>query len=207
MRHLNPKSVILTLSLLSLLLSGSAGALGDAEFPKPDGFQPGERMLARLTQQLDLSEEQQADIEKIVADGQEQRIEQRKQLRRLQHDLEGEMMADRISETRVMGLIEEIGAVRIEQQKNRMMQKLAIRELLTPEQRDRLMLQHDGERGFGGRGPGSHGQFGPGHGSSPHGCSGKGGCTGHQQGRQGGFPGCNQQRGPKSMQSNSDHDG
>jgi len=206
MRCLNLKSMMLTLSLLCLLLSGSAGAQSDAEFPHPDGFQLGERMLNRLTRQLDLSEVQQAEIKTIVAAGQTSRIERRKQLRRLQHDLAGEMLEDRISETRIMKLIEEIGAVRIEQQKDHMAQKLAIRELLTPEQRDRLMVLHDGQRGHGNRGPGGHGGFGVGHGNRPHGRFGKSGC-GHGPGKSGAFPGRGQQRGMGSTQPDSEHDG
>jgi Spy/CpxP family protein refolding chaperone len=53
--------------------------------------------------------------------------------------LQGEMLKDEPSEKRVTELVQQIGQLRTQQHLTRLKQRLAVRNLLTPEQRDRML--------------------------------------------------------------------
>ena len=141
------------------------------------GIDHGMRMQAMFTR-LDLNEEQQAAIEKIHEDAQAKQQATRKDLMRLRNELEGELLKDEPNEKTALELTGKIGELRTAQQQNRLATRLAVRELLTPEQRDKMLLMHEGQ-GRGGRHQGHMGR----HGGRGRGCGQSGG-YGH--GRHGG---------------------
>lgn len=162
----------------------------DADDPDPGDCGP----LARL----DLTEEQQQAIAKLRDEGRKERLASRKELRRLRHDLRGVMLADKPDVRAAEKLIGQIADLRAKMQVSWLRQHLAVRQLLTPEQRDQLPLGgpgwFDGRDDFGGRG----GRGGCG------GCGGPG-WRGHRAGRGPGWgpcqgcgrdPGCGPGRGP-----------
>lgn len=150
---LTPRNAVAMVALLTLLALTATAAL--AERPGPGrrgggdgfGFGPG---LAAL--QLDLSEEQTASIEKIRDEGREKAVGLRKQMMLLRNELEGEMLTDEPSRKKVLDLNQKMGEVRTQLQANRLEHRLAVREVLTPEQRDRMLLmKEDGRWGRAGR--------------------------------------------------------
>ncbi|MEN8006185.1 MAG: Spy/CpxP family protein refolding chaperone [Candidatus Krumholzibacteriota bacterium] len=176
--------VILTLATAALLIVGTALAQGpgprgpgkgsghcDGEFGPGMGhgmggeFGPGHR-LEILAERLELTEEQIAAIKGIREAGQEKNLGLRKKLIRLNHDLQGELLKDEPSEKAALDLVGKIGALRTEMKSNRLKNRLEVRQLLTPEQRDKmLMLKERFKPGKGRHGGGHRG--GPG---------GRGGC-------------------------------
>ncbi len=126
----------------------------------PAASAPGER-LKRLADRLGLSEDQRAKIRKLWADGERDQLAARKDLMRLRNDLRGEMLKDNPDARRVEGLSQRIGELEARMHTNRLMMRLEVRKLLTPEQRDRLLLMRE-RHGFG-RGQGDRaGRWGPG---------------------------------------------
>ncbi|MBU8871035.1 MAG: Spy/CpxP family protein refolding chaperone [Gemmatimonadales bacterium] len=125
-----------------------------------------ERMAARL----DLTEDQVEAITKIREDGRTENLEIQKQTLRLRNELRGEMLKDDPSQKTVLDLNSKLGQLRTERQANRLENRLAVREQLTPEQRDRMLLMGDfgkmgrgGQKGFRGAGRGAaRGNFGNG---------------------------------------------
>lgn len=141
------------------------------------GFGPGHRM-EMMAERLELTEEQQATITKLHEDASAAQLESRKEIMRLENELEGELMKDEPGTKTVAGLVEKIGDLRTQQQQTRMATRLAVREQLTPEQQDKMLMVHKGGRGHGRHGKGM---------SRGHGCDndcGKAGGRGHG-GRQG----------------------
>ena len=106
--------------------------------------------LDRLAEQLDLTDTQKSAIEALRETSREQCRGLRKDLARLQNELQGEMLKDEPSESVVVDLTKRMGAVRTELAVNRAKTRLAVREQLTEEQRDQMMLM-DKHGGRGGR--------------------------------------------------------
>jgi len=150
------------------MMAGHGMGLG-----QEDGFGPGHRM-EMMVAHLELTDDQKASIEKIHADAQAQRLQTRKEMMRLRNELEGELMKDDANEKTVLDLAGKIGDLRTAQQKNGLSNRLAVRQQLTPEQRDKMLMMHAGGKHGGGRGHGRHGNegFGRGHG---RGCGSRGG--------------------------------
>jgi len=97
-----------------------------------------------------------------------------KDLKRLENQLEGEYLKDEPSEKAVLDLVEKMGVLRTKIATNRVQSRFAVRELLTPAQRDKMVGM-----GFGaGRGGGQDCQ---GKGCGPH--------RAHRDGRHGGHRG------------------
>ena len=114
-----------------------------------------------LAQRLDLSEEQVAAIEAIHEKARQDGVELRKDLMRLRNELKGEMLQDNPAEKTVLDLNKKMGAVKTELKAIRLKTRLAVRNELTPEQRDKMLMMGDGwKNGRKGRGPGRAG--GPG---------------------------------------------
>jgi Spy/CpxP family protein refolding chaperone len=135
-----------------------------------------EHRLEVLAEKLELTEEQVAAIEGIRESGREKGIELHKEMMRLQNDLEGELLKDEPNEKSALNLVDKIGALRTEIQAQRMKGRLDMRQQLTPEQRDKMLMMSD--RFQGGR----HGRGG-GRGMGPHGdreCDGSGPCRGRR---------------------------
>jgi Spy/CpxP family protein refolding chaperone len=164
------------IAALILIVAAAAWAgPGNAPCVRGDGDGP-DRMLARL----DLTETQTAAIAKIREESRERGRETRKEILRLRHELQGIMMQDQPDAAAAARLIERMGELRSAQQVRRMQTRLAVREQLTTEQRDRMPLPGDGPRGRGGRGgrPGPDGGCG-----MQSGCGMQDGCGQHRGGR------------------------
>ena len=181
-------TVILATLALVLGLAGGAATLaqgpeqptgdGDVEFT---GGAFGPRFEA-LAHRLDLTPQQEEAIVALQQDNQQNAIEVRKQLLRLHNELEGEMLADEPQEATVVELTDKIGQLRTELQVERARTQLAVRELLTPEQRDKMMMLKATHRGAGKHG--RHGGEGRWAGRRAGRCGG--GCGGGYAGGYGG---------------------
>jgi Spy/CpxP family protein refolding chaperone len=140
---------------------------------------------------MGLSEDQRQAIQKIRTDAQAGMMPARKEMMRLRNTMQGEMLKDEIDAGAVRKLVQKMGDLRTQMQLQRLEQRLAVRQLLTPEQRDRTMMRMGrgdeccpgGMRGMH-RGMGRGGRMG-GHGG---GCMGGPGCGG--MGGSAGGPGC-----------------
>ncbi len=131
---------------------GQGRSCGDGDFG------PGHRveMMAKV---LDLSEEQLATIKTIHEESRKDGVEKRKELMILRNELQGEMLKDSPSEKTVLGLNDKMGALKTEMKALRLKTRLAVREELTAEQRDQMLMM-GGRGGKGGsRGHGGHGGF------------------------------------------------
>lgn len=185
---------LLALAVMVLIFAGTAlaqGGGGRFGHGKGKGCGEGssgfEHRLEALAEKLELTEEQVAAIEGIREAGREKGVEIRKEMMRLRNELEGEMLKDEPSPEAAKTLVEGIGALRTEIQVQRLANKLEVRQQLTPEQRDKMLMMRGGSHGgrgrHGGRGMGPHGAGGC-DGEGPHGpgeCDGTGRC-GHQRG-------------------------
>ncbi len=152
---------------------GRAGGPGQCEMG------PGPR-LERMAEVLDLTEAQQTAIADLHEKTRAEATELRKELARLRNQKHGEMLKDDPSEKTLVSLTEKMGEVRTRLQVQRLETRLAVREQLTAEQRDQMLLM----------GP-RHGKRGGRHGGL--GCDG-GPCDG--SGREGRRGGSRQGRGP-----------
>ncbi len=141
-----------------------------------NGGGPGNR-LEMLARRLDLSDDQKAAIEKIHAGNEKDVIALRKDIMKLRHELQGEMMQDNPSEKTILDLNEKIGGLKTELKAVHLKTRLAIRKQLTAEQRDQMLLMGGPGRagGHGGCGrPGGPGAFdGPGGRGRPDGRFGR----------------------------------
>lgn len=130
--------------------------------------------LERLTAVLDLTEDQIAAIDVIHTEARADRIELDTQIARLQNEFQGEMLQDNPSETKLLNLVEDIGAVRTTLRVRGVKTCFAVRAQLTDEQRTRFPLMGGygpgyrysgrGDRGFGFNSwgePGRGRDFGP----------------------------------------------
>jgi Spy/CpxP family protein refolding chaperone len=146
-------STVLLVALASSALAqperGQRGLRADRE-----SFAPGERQLERMTERLNLTAEQREKIGELQAKNRAEAVELRKQMARLQNELQGEMLKDKPAERTVVQLQEKLGEVRTKLQVNRARTRLAVREQLTPEQRDQMLLQRGS---WSGRGQGEAG--------------------------------------------------
>ncbi|MFO7652810.1 MAG: Spy/CpxP family protein refolding chaperone [Candidatus Krumholzibacteriia bacterium] len=157
---------------LVFLLAGAGTAMAQSEATDDTGMM-GPR-FERMAEQLDLSAEQREELASLRERGRAAALQLRKDLLRLRHERHGEMMADEPDARRLNDLVERMGALRTELQKHHLEQQLAMRRILTDEQRDRMLLM----RGRGGPGAGC----GDGCGAVP-GC-GAFGRGGHGPGRE-----------------------
>ena len=142
--------IIITAAVASLCLVQAAAAQGQSLFASR-GDHDGTPRLERLTGLLDLSEEQEEAIEAIQEQARAEGVELKKQQARLRNEIEGELLADQPSESKLVRLTEELGALRTQLQVIRLKARLAVRAELTDEQRDQLVLM-GGRGGRGGQG-------------------------------------------------------
>jgi Spy/CpxP family protein refolding chaperone len=166
---------------------GPGGGMGrgmDMDGPRGRGMADGGRefRFEQMAERLDLTDEQREAIESIREKGRTANLELRKELMRLRNELQGEMLKDKPSEKAILSLNEKMGDIRTQLKANRLKTRLAVREQLTPEQRDRMLMMRGHDcRGGGcegcshGRGRGHGPGSGGGRGSRGHGdCSRRG---------------------------------
>jgi len=149
--------VVAATAALAQVPGQGRGRSRDCEATARCGQEAGSR-LAKMAERLELTEDQKATIEALQEDSQDQNAKLRKELAVLKNELEGELLKDDPGEDTVVGLVRKIGDAKTEMQANRMKTRLAMREQLTPEQRDRMLTFRNGHRGQGRRGGHGGGQ-------------------------------------------------
>lgn len=160
-------TLLLTAAVTVLLLAGSQALAQRGEHRFGGRGFDAEARLEHMTERLNLSADQQAGIEAIQTKGRAANQKLRKEALRLENELEGEMLKDEPSQKAVLALTKKLGDLRTEMQTNRVSNRFAVRELLTPDQRDKMVAMGPGhDRGRGGHGcdgdcrGGRHGGFG-----------------------------------------------
>jgi Spy/CpxP family protein refolding chaperone len=181
-----------------VLMAGSAaaqcsgkGAGGAAQCSQMGPGQEGVREgMGMMFAGLGLSEDQQKKIQEIREGKRADHLRLQKEMRQLENALEGEMLKDNPSTATLRELAGKIGAIRTQEMIMRLEGQLAVRGILTAEQRDRMLAMPGGPCGRGlefGCGP-------------AEGCGDGGGCCGHDcghdcghgEGKQMCAPGCPQ---------------
>lgn len=178
------RNMMMVAAVAVILVAGAALADGnqgkglkgrgdcDGEGPHGPKGRRGDR-IERLADRLDLTDEQKTAIEGIHEKTRTANTALAKETRLLRHELEGELLKDDPSEKKVLELNRKLGELKIEKNANRLMSKLAVREQLTPEQRDKMLAMGDrfgkgrGEAGGRGHGRSFRGQ-GRGQGAGPN---------------------------------------
>lgn len=183
-RKTNRLQFLILFSLVAVMVSAaalaSAQGLGNQQgkgMNKRGGRGMGqEHRMERMTQRLDLTADQQTAIEKIKENSREKGLEIRKEILRLKNEMKGEMLKDNPSEKSVLALNEKLGELKTEVRANRLKTRLKIREQLTPEQQDKMLVMGEKGRKHGrrsGKGfPGTekgHGRLGSCDGRGPRG--------------------------------------
>ncbi len=181
--------ILITALSMLILLTGAVQAQNKTDTKIcPAGSGPG-MGGQRMAECLGLTEEQQTAIADIRSKTCDANIELRKENQRLQNQLEGELLQENPSEKKVLELAAQIDEARAELHANRLKMRLAVRQQLTPEQRDKMLVMRDKfkkgsrrgghwgqSRGNGrGYGPGAGCQFGDGQGCR-QGATRRGGC-------------------------------
>lgn len=134
---------------------------------------PIDRILEENAERLDLAPETQAEIVSISQSSRAEGDRIREELKEAHAALREALAADPPDDAKVMALADEIGALETAAHKSRLQGMLAIRSLLTPEQRQILVEIHEERRRRrrqeGRRGPpgGSSGHPGPPPGPPP----------------------------------------
>jgi Spy/CpxP family protein refolding chaperone len=179
----NTFTVSALVALLVVGLAATAMAQGPGQGQGHNGKghgqgqgQAGPQMqVERMAKRLDLSADQITAIQEIRANGRAKNTETRKQMMRLRNEKHGEMLKDDPSTQKVLELTTEIGNLRTKMQANRMSDRLEVRKVLTPEQRDKMLLSGEGRgENHGDKRGGKRGQiFGQGHNRG----QGGGGCN------------------------------
>lgn len=140
-------SIPAVLAVIALLAVGVAGAAPCESAGRHQACgRPGEVFGGgpspeRLAHRLDLNEEQVTAVTEIHQKGQARDVELRKQMARLRNEMHGEMLKDEPSEKTVMSLTGRLGELQTKLRENRLRDRLAVRKLLTPEQRDKMLTQ------------------------------------------------------------------
>jgi Spy/CpxP family protein refolding chaperone len=94
----------------------------------------------RPMQRLGLTEDQRESIAKIRKDAQAARMPLMKQMIQLRTEMQAELVKDQPDQTTVHSLAQQMGDLRTQMQLQNLDQRMAIRNVLTPEQRDKIMM-------------------------------------------------------------------
>lgn len=190
----NIMRLTISTALIVILVAG-AGTVWAKKGPRGQGQGNGPRgnggpgpRIEMLAQRLDLSEEQKTAIEAIHEKTEKELVSLRKDLMKLRHEMHGEMIQDDPSEKTVLDLNRKIGAAKTEMQALKLKTRLEVRQQLTEEQRDRMLLMEGPGRGPGP--DGRHGQRGMRGGMGGPGMGGPEGRFGCGQGGRGGRGAC-----------------
>ncbi len=145
-------TIIITLCILTVTMSASAFAQGK-------GKRGGLQRVNMMKSELNLTDEQYDQIKTLTVEREKKAIDLRSQTELLQLELEEIMTADKPSKSAALKKVEQIGVVRTELQKLRVGYRIDLKNVLTPEQIEkmqelRLERRKDRPRGFRGGSPG-----------------------------------------------------
>lgn len=132
------------LGLASCLLPGAAWARPPEG--RRHGPPPFERVLERHADELGLDDAVRAKIREIAEEGRAKTQTHDDALRALHDEMRALLSTDEPDQQAVMRKAEEIGAAETARRKERLRTMLAIRALLTPEQRRALIRIHEERR-------------------------------------------------------------
>ena len=127
------------------------------------GGRDGSRM-EQMAERLDLTEDQQLAIQKIHDDGRSEMTALQKRIAKMKLELKSEMLNDKPDASNLRTLTKKIGDLKTEKQLMQLDHRLAMQEILTDEQREKMFLGH---HGFG-KGGFCHGRFGDCDGDGPN---------------------------------------
>jgi len=169
MKNINVRKWILGLAAMMFLLGFEANAQygrgygpGRGNGNGPDrGYGDGSAPMDRMEAWLDLSDEQETQIEKLHLDHQKEILPMRNKIREKDAQL-NTMISEGANQSKIDQLVEEIGVLRTEIQKSRMNTHLKVRELLTDEQKVKFDNHFANRFGQGGPMMGLHGRHGRG---------------------------------------------
>lgn len=147
--------------LLAALLSAPAGAEGAGPPPgppdegpgPPGGAPPHPFFLERHAERLGLDEQARFTIRRIVERVREAREERRPKIQAAYEHMHELLAADQPDDAAVMAQAEVISALELADHRERLMAMLAIRSVLTPEQRAELLRIREERPDSGRRGP------------------------------------------------------
>jgi len=164
------KKIVTFVTILALVAGISTAALaqrgaGRMMGPGPDGKgncdHPGFRgpgMILHMKAELDLTDDQVAKMQKINFAHQETMIDMKAELRKAQLKMRQEELADNPDKLKVLSAAREVNTIKGKMQEERIGHRFQMRELLNPEQLEKLKKSgfncHGDGPGFGrGMGP------------------------------------------------------
>lgn len=155
------KRIIITSLVLSLLVSGSLlarpGKSGKS-FRGPDGKhqRDGIRMILRLSDEINLTDEQESQLEELSTNFQIEKIDLQAEIKKAKVELRASMKHDDAAEKSVFQQIDKVSKLKADAQKMRFRHQQTIKNLLTEEQQEKLEDLREDRTGkgrrFGGRG-------------------------------------------------------
>ena len=104
-----------------------------APCPPPYGLQA--EMKRPLMEKLNLTEEQRKTMQEMRLNHKKELIPIQAKLKEKQLDLKAEMMADEPNQSKINAIVDDLAKLRAEVQKKKIAHRLAIRNILTDEQR------------------------------------------------------------------------
>jgi Spy/CpxP family protein refolding chaperone len=136
-------------------------------------------------QELGLSDEQSAQLQKLWQDERKQAVRRRADMQIARMELDEALNAKTIDEKIVAAKVQALTQLQATALKARVDRRLAVAKLLTPEQREKMkQIRHVRFEGRG-RGFGRHGRFGAGPADGRMGAGGPGGAGGAEQAEEG----------------------
>jgi Spy/CpxP family protein refolding chaperone len=171
MKNMNVKKWILGLAVVMFMLgfeanaqygrgNGQGAGRGYGKGPgRGYGYGPG--AMGHMDEWLDLSDDQETQIEKLHLDLQKEILPVRNKIREKDAQL-STAMTEGTNQAKLDQLVEEIGSLRTEMQKKRMNTHLKVRELLNEDQKVKFDIHFANRFGRGGPMMGPQGRHGRG---------------------------------------------
>lgn len=131
--------------LIGTVSTQAAGRGMMARGPEGAGFH-----MERFGAGLGLTDEQKEKLDAIHEKGRDEMLPLQKEMARARNEMKGEWLKDSPSESALRKLAEKIGGIETQMEILRIQHHLAMRNILTAEQRDRMFVMGDrmGGRGF-----------------------------------------------------------
>ena len=145
--------------LFLLFLSSTLIAQQGMQMRRHMGDSPRGDGQGKMMQMLNLTEEQQAQIEKSRTAHMKEMLPLRNKVQEKQAQMRTLETAEKVDLKAVNKLIDEISSLKTEMAKNKAKHHQEVRNVLTDEQRVKFDSMPKGHHGFGERGKGHHGQF------------------------------------------------
>jgi Spy/CpxP family protein refolding chaperone len=142
---------------LAIVLTATMAYGQDQRGERPHrGKHRAESRAQEMAQQLNLTDEQQQQIKQIRSFNAREQIQRQNQIRELRAEMRTAMTQDQVDRSKINNLIDQIGALEIAGNKERAATMIAIREVLSEEQR-LLFDQQTNRRGMRQRAHGHRG--------------------------------------------------